>query len=339
MNTEEGTPHLPDEFALIERLFGRLAGPGALNLKDDAALLQPTSGFDLVLTKDAIAEGRHYLATDPPGDVARKLLRTNLSDLAAKGARPKGYLLACAWRDGTSLEWMEAFASGLAADQKFFDVVLLGGDTVRTDGPSVFSLTAIGEVPAGKMVRRSGAQPGDDLYVTGTIGDGALGLKVALGEIGEGSALSDADMDFLLKRYRVPEPPVEFGKNLSRVASAAIDISDGLVADLCHLCDCSDVSAVLLTDEIPLSDATSSAVSMTSDFRSSVLYGGDDYQVLFSAKAELREEVHLIAEETNTRLSRIGQISARGHETVLLENKNGEQVEALRLGFDHFRSS
>jgi thiamine-monophosphate kinase len=339
MTEREGTPHLPDEFSLIEKLFGPLAGVGALGLKDDAAIMQPAPGRDLVLTKDAIAEGRHYLPDDPPGDVARKLLRTNLSDLAAKGASPRGYLLSCAWSKSTSYDWMVAFAAGLAADQKIFGISLLGGDTIQVDGPSVFSLTAIGDVPCGEMIRRSGAEVGDDIWVTGTIGDSALGLKAALGELGERQGLGKADRDFLMERYRVPEPPVEFGKNLSGLASSAIDISDGLVADLYHLCECSKGSAVLLTDDIPLSDSASLAVSHDGDLLSSVLYGGDDYQILFSAGPERRKGLRQIAEKTNTQLTRIGQFSTIGRETVLLENKNGEQVKARRLGFNHFQSS
>jgi len=223
---------IPSEFSLIEELFAPLAGEGAFGLQDDAALFTPTPGRQLVLTKDAIAEGRHYLASDPPGDVARKLLRVNLSDLAAKGAIPRGYLLSCAWSETTSYEWMVAFAAGLAADQEKFGIELLGGDTIKVAGASVFSLTAIGDVAEGKMVLRSGAQSGDDLWVTGTIGDGALGLLAARGEL---DFLSASNKDYLVARYRVPAPPVDFGKELGEVASAALDVSDGLLGDLGHL--------------------------------------------------------------------------------------------------------
>ena len=332
MSARDGhNPDLPDEFSLIEKLFAPLAGPGAFALKDDAAVMQASVGCDLVLTKDAIAEGRHFLPSDPAGDVARKLLRVNLSDLAAKGARPTGYLLACAWNETTSFEWMTAFAEALHQDQNHFGLALLGGDTIRVEGPSVFSLTAIGEVPTGKMVRRSGAQPGDGLYVTGTIGDAALGLKVALSE---GFGLTEEAKATLLARYRVPNPPAGFGTQLSKFASSALDVSDGLLGDLQHLCDASGVQGVIERDIIPLSVEVTQLVCDRPELWANVLAGGDDYQILFTVEPERVELLTSVSAETNTSVTRIGRIiDGQG---VCLFGSNGERVEIAESGFSHF---
>jgi len=322
---------VPGEFSLIERLFAPLAGEGAFALKDDAALFTPAPGRQLVLTKDTIAEGRHYLPDDPPGDVARKLLRVNLSDLAAKGATPRGYLLSCAWSATTTYEWMAAFAAGLAADQKQFGLQLLGGDTIKVDGPSVFSLTAIGDVAEGKMVLRSGAQPGDDLWVTGTIGDGALGLMAARGEL---DFLSGSENEYLVGRYRVPEPPVDFGKNLSEVASAALDVSDGLLADLGCLCQSSSVGAQVRQEAIPTSDAMKQYLATHPDGWNLVFGGGDDYQTLFAAPVEMQKAISSAAANIGITAIRIGELTADPKIAVL--DGAGAPVDVSSTGFTHF---
>lgn len=332
MSARDGNnPDLPDEFSLIEKLFAPLAGPGAFGLKDDAAVMQASVGCDLVLTKDAIAEGRHFLPSDPAGDVARKLLRVNLSDLAAKGARPTGYLLACAWNKTTSFEWMTAFAEALHKDQNHFGLALLGGDTIQVEGPSVFSLTAIGEVPAGKMVCRTGAKAGDALYVTGSIGDAALGLKVALGD---DLSLTEDAREILLARYRVPKPPVGFGAQLSKFASSALDVSDGLLGDLRHLCDASGKQGVIERDLIPLSTETAQLVGGDPELWGLVLAGGDDYQTLFTVAPERVAILTSVATETNTVVTRIGQM-VEGQGFCLL-GANGEQLDIAEGGFSHF---
>jgi thiamine-monophosphate kinase len=324
---------LPSEFSLIEKLFAPLAGEGSFALQDDAALFTPAPGRQLVLTKDAIAEGRHYLPDDPPGDVAQKLLRVNLSDLAAKGTTPQGYLLSCAWSTSISYAWMAAFAAGLAADQEHFGIVLLGGDTIRVDGPSVFSLTAIGDVAEGQMVLRSGANVGDDLWVTGTIGDGALGLLAAQGEL---DFLSPSEREHLIQRYRVPQPPVTFGRELSGIASAALDVSDGLVADLQHLCDRSAVTAVVERWNVPLSDPVKSAVKAHPELLDVVLGGGDDYQTLFSASQTAAAAIGQRMKMSGTRATKIGRLVETAAAPVLLELEPGEIVIAELRGFNHF---
>ncbi|AWZ00763.1 thiamine-monophosphate kinase [Rhodobiaceae bacterium] len=322
---------MPDEFSLIERLFEPLAGPEGLGLKDDAAVFTPRVGYDLVLSKDAIAEGRHYLSSDPPDTVAKKLLRVNLSDLAAKGATPRGYLLSCAWSAETPLDWMQAFADGLEEDQSKFDLSLWGGDTIRVSGPTVFSLTAIGEVPSGRAVTRSGAAPGDDLWVTGTIGDAALGLLVAQGEY---AGTEPEDRDYLISRYRIPQPPVAFGKQLSGFASAALDVSDGLLADLDHLCAASQVGARLDRSAIPLSPVFKKCTTSTEERWGLVYGGGDDYQILFAAPREKQERVVDLARAANVQVSCIGCLTEA--QDVVVLDEAGQSIDVAPAGFSHF---
>ena len=322
---------MPDEFSLIERLFEPLAGPEGLGLRDDAAVLTPLPGRDLVLTKDAIAEGRHYLSSDPPDTVAKKLIRVNLSDLAAKGATPRGYLLSCAWSAETPLDWMEAFAGGLKDDQSKFGLSLWGGDTIRVSGPSVFSLTAIGDVPSGQMVTRAGAAAGDDLWVTGTIGDGALGLLAAQGDY---AATEPEDKDYLISRYRIPQPPVAFGGKLVGLASAALDVSDGLLGDLHHLCAASQVGAGVDRSAIPLSQAFAKCLASDEKYWELVYGGGDDYQILFAAPREQQERIVALARSTNIQVSCIGHLVKE--EGVVVLDEAGQPIEVAPTGFTHY---
>ena len=267
------------EFDLIATLLAPLTvdTPEALGLKDDAAVLQPPEGHDLILTKDAIVEGVHYLPTDPPEQIAQKLMRVNLSDLAAKGANPLGCLLAAGWPTKTSRSWQEAFVGGLGADQTRFGLRLMGGDTVSVPGAAFFSLTAFGSVPHGQMVQRTGAQVGDVIFVSGTIGDGFGGLQVGLDKV---SDLSTDACDALLARYRLPMPRMSLGPLLRRFAHAAIDISDGLVADLSHLCAASDVGARVRIADVPFSAGGREGLSLGLWAWADLVSGGDDYEIL-----------------------------------------------------------
>jgi thiamine-monophosphate kinase len=267
-----------DEFSEIERLFRPLTGgaPGAFDLKDDAAVVPQRPGFDLVVTKDAIVEGVHFPVGEAPDLIARKLVRVNLSDLAAKAAEPFGCFLAVAWPRGFGAAEREAFARGLGEDLKAFGVALLGGDTVSTPGPFTASLTALGWVPEGRMVRRAGAKVGDAVAVSGTIGDGALGLAAVRGEI------ADAE-GWLAGRYRQPTPRLDLRDGLRTQATAAADVSDGLIADAGHIAEASGVGITLDLDALPLSPAARVWLDAQADRIAALIRlatGGDDYEVV-----------------------------------------------------------
>lgn len=324
----------PDEFALIAELFAPLAvsAPEALALKDDAALYAATPGCETALTVDAMVEGVHFLPDDPAESVARKLMRVNLSDLAAKGATPKGYLLVTAWREGTPLEWMRAFARGLATDQKIFGIDLWGGDMVRTPGPASFTLTAVGEVPAGQMLRRGGASAGEGLYVTGTLGDAALGLTVLQGGL---EGLGAAHRGYLADRYRLPEPRVAAGGRLREIASAALDVSDGLMADLGHLCAVSGVGARIELERLPLSEAGRAALALNGELIEAIAGGGDDYEILFAAPEGKDAGIARVAAETGTPIVRIGTVLPVADGITPVDG-TGRPVALKHLGYRHF---
>lgn len=319
-----------DEFALIEKLFRPLAAEGGLGLKDDAAILTPAPGHDLVLTKDAIIEGVHFRAEDPARRIAQKLGRVNLSDLAAKGAKPLGYLLATAFRNDTDPEWLEEFAAGLAEDQKIFGWSLYGGDTVATPGPLTFSLTAIGTLPQGQTIRRAGAQPGDDVFVTGTIGDGGLGLRLL-----NGTASGDeSHRQTLIDRYQLPRPRVSFGQGLRGIAGAAVDISDGLVADAGHLAEASGVALDIELEAVPLSDGARAVAASSKIPVAELLAFGDDYELLFTARPGLRNEIETLASEFDLPVSRVG--SAVAGKGVRILAQGGNEIEVKSKGYTHF---
>jgi thiamine-monophosphate kinase len=324
----------PDEFSLIAELFAPLAAeaPGAFGLRDDAAVFASAPGMETVLTVDALVENVHFLSSDPAESVARKLLRVNLSDLAAKGAVPRGYLLTASWRGDTPLDWMRGFAAGLAADQREFGLSLWGGDTVSTSGPLTFSLTAIGEVPAGQMLRRAGARAGEGLYLTGTLGDAALGLAVAQGRL---RLARDGEDTALLRRYRLPEPRVSVGPALRGIATAALDVSDGLMADLTHLCEASGAGACIETGALPLSPAATHALAGDASLLETLLGGGDDYEILFSADADREVVIAGIASRTGVPITRIGGM-LNAAEGVRAVDHTGRPLALKQLGFRHF---
>ncbi len=275
-------PDSVDEFDWIARCLAPLAAgaPEGLGLADDAALIEGRPGQSLVISKDAMVEGVHFLPDDPPELVARKLLRVNLSDLAAKGAQPYGYFLAAAWPKARGWAQRQAFAAGLAEDQAAFGLSLFGGDTVSTPGPLTLSLTILGWVRHGRMVRRAGARAGDVVLVSGTIGDGALGLEAARGGLAE---LDEAHRQALAGRYRLPQPRNAVAGLLQAHVRAAADISDGLIADAGHVAKASGVRLSLDLDRLPLSPAAAAWLARQPDATAARLHlatGGDDYELV-----------------------------------------------------------
>lgn len=315
---EDSPPNAP-EFTLIGRHFRPLAGPEALGLLDDAALLTPPPGQQLVLAADAMVAGVHFLADDPPETIGRKLLRVNLSDLAAMGATPLGYLMTIALTPATDDAWLAQFVAGLALDQQEFGLQVLGGDTVSTPGPLSLSLTILGLVPPGAALRRAGARPGDDLWVSGRIGDGYLGLRAARGEI--------ADPDGILaRRYRLPEPRLALGLALRGLARACMDVSDGLLQDLSHLCRAGSCAAEAEAALVPVSDAAAPIAALVT--------GGDDYELLFAAAPTDRDAILAAGLAARTSVTRIGRFTA-GAPRVTLRDREGADITPQKLGWSH----
>ena len=315
------TGTLPTEFSLIARHFRPLAGPGSLDLRDDAALLTPPPGRDLVLTADAMVAGVHFFPDDPPDLIGRKLLRVNLSDLAAKGATPLGYLMTVSTPRDTPDAWFAGFAAGLARDQQAFNVTLLGGDTTSTPGPISLSLTIVGHVAPGRTVHRFGARDGDGIWVTGTIGDGALGLAVALNKLTDPTG-------YLLDRYRLPQP--RLGLPIGGIASAGMDVSDGLVQDLGHLCRASGLGAVIEAALVPLSAPARAAVPA---WLETCLTGGDDYELLLAVPPD--RESALRAAAGDLPVTRIGAFHS-GPPEVMVRAANGQPLALTKGGWSHF---
>lgn len=317
---------------LIARYFRPLAtDPGAFGLVDDAALLK-SSGDDLVVTTDAIIEGVHFLPDDPPGTVARKALGVNLSDLAAKGAVPAGFVLTLALREARD-EWLAPFARALGEDASAFGCPVLGGDTVSTPGPLMISVTAFGRVPPGKMVRRTTAKPGDRIAVTGTIGDAALGLRVLKGIASEG--LDTAARELLVQRYRVPQPRSALALAVRDHASAAMDVSDGLAGDLAKLCAASGVSAAVDLGAVPLSAPARALLANSSADIETMVSGGDDYEVLCAVPENRWDSFVAAAQQAGVQVTAIGRIEA-GTAAPRFLNTTGQPVVLKRLSYSHF---
>ena len=387
------------EDELIARHLAPLAGPGGLGLKDDAALLTPTPGHDLVLTVDAIVEGVHFLADDPPETLAAKALGVNLSDLAAKGAAPTGFLMVLALPDGWTENWLAAFCTGLGDVSRAASCPLFGGDTVRAAGPLTISITAFGEVPTGTMVRRTTARPGDLVCVTGTIGDAALGLDLLMeaapasprrdgekssrtsvrpdegqgkhGDMGRvpltrsaaadstsprkrGEA-DDAHRAFLIDRYRRPQPRLALAAALREHASAAMDVSDGLVGDLAKMLRASGVTGTLDLDRIPLSQAAEAVIASAAKHRSTqsapgllrsarnddvlarIAGGGDDYEILFTLPPGRLEAMRREAAATGLAVTAIGEVG-EGSEPLAI-TRGGSTYALQRASFQHFATA
>lgn len=324
------------EERLIARHFRPLAThPGAFGLSDDAAVITPPPGCDLVLTTDGVIAGVHFFPDDPAEMVARKVLRMNLSDLAAKGASPTGFLVALALPASIEEKWLAGFAAGLADDAQAYQCPLLGGDTDRTPGPISVSITAIGTVPQGKMVRRSTARPGDRVVVTGTIGDAALGLMLRRdGGFGERLHLSQAMRAHLLERYLLPQPRNALAAAVLAHASAAMDVSDGLAGDLAKLCRASSVAAEIEVARVPLSEAARAALAARPQLLETVLIGGDDYEILLTLPPAKLPVLRAAAQTAHVAVTEIGTIAAG--EGARFVRDGGETLGFARPSYSHF---
>jgi len=325
------------EDRLIARYFRPLAKhPGAFALSDDAAVIEPPAGCEIVLKTDGIIGGVHFFPDDPPDTVGRKALRVNLSDLAGKGAKPLGFLLTLAVPKGIGEEWLSPFARGLGADADLFDCPLFGGDTDRTPGPISISIAVVGAVPRGRMLRRAGAQPGQRLVVTGTIGDAALGVVLRRDPaVAERWGLSPDQRKSLEQRYLVPEPRTAIAELLREHASAAMDVSDGLVGDLAKLCRVSGVTATIDAARVPLSDGARAALAREPALIETILTGGDDYEVLASLPPDKLASLRDQASAKGVAITEIGVASAGDTEPRVLD-REGRALAFAHPSFSHF---
>ena len=314
------------EFDLISKYFRPLAGPEGLDLADDAACVPRSGSDDIIVTKDMLIEGVHFRSQDPAESIGHKALAVNVSDCVAKGATPYLYWLGLALTDGADENWLERFSGGLKAAQQAFGCKLAGGDTTATSGPRTISITLLGTVPNGQMVKRSGANVGDDIYVTGTLGDAALGLWCLSNDIQEKFTLVSA--------YQKPIPPAMFGQGMRNLASSSADVSDGLLADSGHIAAASGVSMNLWQNKLPLSAGATQLLQNKPDLWPNVWAGGDDYQIVFTAPVPARGKLIQLADKSGIRISRIGQVS--DGQGVQLLDPAGEIVQVASGGYTHF---
>ena len=333
---------ITDEFQLIERYFAPLAegAPSAYGLTDDAATLAIPTGRSSVITADMLVAGIHFLENDPPHGIGAKVMAVNLSDLAAMGADPLAYVLSIAlpsaWREGAMCDWLEGFTAGMAEMQARFGLTLIGGDTVSTPGPLCLAVTAFGTIETGRELRRAGARPGDTVFVSGTIGDSVIGLGELTGRpIG---LLEPNQAEVAISRYRLPTPRVALGRALVGLATACADVSDGFIADLGHICEASGVAATVDAARMPLSEAGRSVLANDPESLPTLLTGGDDYELVFTAPREQTEAIGDAAARSGVPVSAVGEIGKREPDTPLV-SVIGPDRRALvvgRGGWRHF---
>lgn len=316
------------EFQLIDRFFKRsprAAGPVQLGVGDDCALLQPPSGELLAVSTDMLIEGRHFFAGANPYDLGHKALAVNLSDLAAMGAQPMSFTLALAL-PASDPHWLQPFSEGLFHLADAQGIELIGGDTTR--GPLAISITVIGTVPNNMALKRSSAQAGDELWISGTLGDARLALDVLQNKC----TLAPNLLAKSSERLHRPQPRVALGLALRGIANAAIDVSDGLLGDLGHLINQSSLSATLFADDLPFGEAL---ISQTIDTRYALaLNGGDDYELCFSAAADQHQAVIDAGQRSQTQVTCIGRLSKGSG--IHVQDHQGNIISVINQSFDHF---
>jgi thiamine-monophosphate kinase len=325
------------EEAIIQGFLAPLAVgfPGAFGLQDDCALLTPEPGTELVLKTDPVAEGVHFLPDDGPGDVAWKALAVNVSDLAAKGAIPIGYLMALSFPAPPTSQWLAAFAQGLAEAQQNFGCHLIGGDTDRRPGPITVSITVVGSVPTGSMVRRNTARAGDAVFVSGTLGDASLGLLLRTNpRLAATWGLAAAEVEHLRRRYVRPEPRLGLGDALRRNSASAMDISDGLAKDLTRMCNASGCGAQVRLADLPLSSAAAKALSADAKLAMAIAAGGDDYEILACVASDKASDFVAAARQAEVVMTRIGTLTRE--RAVIFEGTDGLAASFPVSGWEHF---
>lgn len=330
------TDRIKTETDLIQTFLAPLAAgfPGAFGLKDDAALISPEPGTDLVISTDPIRAGVHFFETGRADDIAWKALAVNISDIAAKGARPLAYTMALAFPAAPERAWMQSFANGLKAAQAAFGCHLIGGDTDHAGGPLSISITAFGSVPRGRMVQRTTGKVGDHLFVTGTLGDAALGLALHRDASLLKRELTSGDRAFLVGRYLRPNPRITLAPLLLATASASLDISDGLLKDLGRMTGATGAGATLRFDVLPLSPPARHMIEAMPALTAQIVAGGDDYEILFAVPPERLHTLRSAAPAISLQITEIGRLEAGGGVTLL--DESGQAMHFGRGGYDHF---
>ena len=325
-----------DEFGIIKKYFSPLSRgeSGAYSLLDDAAKVKFKSSSSTVITTDAMVSGVHFPLTEPANYIASRLLRVNLSDIAAMGAVPVGYTLLLALPDSINIEWISSFSTGLAEEQEIFGVTLLGGDTTKCSSEMVLSITMLAEAKENNVLLRSGANEGDEVYVSGYIGDAFLGLSILQRELENSDKKTDK---YLIERFRRQTPRLELGKRLVGIATSAIDLSDGLISDLGHVCSASNVSARIIIDEIPISKAAEKIVLDDSKIIRNLITGGDDYELIFTVPSNKSGIVDNLSVELGVNLTKIGEIIKKNNsQSVATFDLSGNMIIFEKTGFRHF---
>lgn len=317
---------MPGEFDLIAKYFTRPTATAVLGVGDDCALIKPSSGMELAISTDMLIAGRHFMPSDGPGTIGHKSMAVNLSDLAAMGAKPRYALISIALPNADE-SFLKGFAGGFFGLAQKYGVEVIGGDTTR-GGLLTINVTVIGEVPPGQALRRDAAQPGDDIWVSGTLGDAAAALAHHQGRL----RLETEQAVQCFPRLFVPSPRIELGLALRSIAHACIDVSDGFAADLGHILERSNVGAEIQFENLPLSNALE-PMRENSDVQDCVLAGGDDYELIFTAPADVRESLQALDRDLNLRLTHAGRITAELGLRIL---HHGQPMSLTRTGFDHF---
>lgn len=330
-------PNQINEFNLIEKYFAPLSGVGAFSLKDDAALLSFPKGKSLVVTNDAIAEGVHFLKNTDPKLIAQKALRTNLSDLAAKGAKPFSFTSALGLSNKLDENWIKKFAKGLESDCKKFGLSLCGGDTFSVESGVVISVTAFGTVDKKHYPPRTAAKKGDHLFVTGSIGNSVLGLTVS----GSKSGPQNVGERAMVKRYQLPLPRLEFQKAIAKYASAAMDISDGFVGDLDKICVASNLSIELESSQIPIENRALKIAAKRKISASELLTGGDDYELFISVPKKSVEQFKKATSKIKVPITQLGTFETETkptHQLVTILGSDGKAMKFKGRSYAHFGS-
>ena len=319
-----------NEFEIISDFFSPLArDKGSFGLSDDVAVLSKAKGYHFIVSTDMLISEVHFFSNDDPEDIASKCIRVNISDIVSKGAIPKYYFLSIALPKETDDKWIKSFTKSLKIEQKNFNISLMGGDTVSTTGPLTINIVCIGVIEKNKLIRRNGAMPGEDIYVTGEIGSAKIGLEILKKNI-----IANSDLEnYFIKKYRLPCPRNKLGPKLINLASSSIDISDGLISDLNHICLASNVKAEVNYSLLPVSNCISQLNLTENQLKNIILNGGDDYEIIFTSNSLNSTKIFDLSKFLEVNITKIGMI-VQG-EGIEVFDKESKKIDLILDGYKH----